>query len=69
MIKSKRNSTRSSSDPEYIIFNDRDEVFIGLICGYPDFSKNIDQAKPLQGQSKFETLKKLYTYKLEQIFI
>lgn len=56
-------------EPEYIIINDMDQVFVGLIGGEPDFSTNIDSAKVLQGQSKFETLKRYSWCKIEQVFI
>ncbi len=55
--------------PPYIILNERAQVYIGLIGGYPNFSDDLDEAKPLEGQAKFETLERVYHAKLEQIFI
>jgi len=54
---------------EFIIINSDAQVFTGLIRGYPNFSNNLDDAKPLEGQAKFETLKQCFKLDIEQIFI
>jgi len=56
-------------EPPYIIVTPEAQVFTGLIQGYPNFSHNWDEAKPLEGQAKFETLKRYSKIDLEQIFI
>ena len=56
-------------EPEYIILNDECEVFSGLKGGYPAFSKDINEAKPLRGQSKFDFMQRYHPYKIEQMFI
>lgn len=56
-------------EPEYIILDEFARVFAGCKYGYPYFSENIDDAKPLQGQSKFEFLKSYSHVDLEQIFL
>jgi hypothetical protein len=66
---SKRWVDPQSLEPKYIVINDMDQVFVGLMGGEPDFSTNIDSAKVLQGQAKFETLKRHSWYKIEQIFV
>ncbi len=58
-----------SLEPEYIIVDDRDRVFIGLDGGYPVFSDNISQAKPFRGQAKFDTLRRYSHVKIEQMFL
>lgn len=54
-------------EPEYIITDEKNSVFVGLIAGDMDFSVNVKMAKPFRGQSKFDTLKK-YNKNIEQIF-
>jgi len=58
-----------TESPSYIILNERAQVYTGLIGGYPNFSDDLDEAKPFEGQAKFETLKRVYHAKLEQMFI
>jgi len=58
-----------SLEPEYIIINDRDQVYVGLIGGEPNFSTNIDRARVFQGQAKFKTLKRYSWCKIEQVFL
>ena len=55
-------------EPEYIITDGKNSVFVGLIAGEMDFSINTKMAKPFRGQSKFDTLKK-YNKNIEQIFL
>lgn len=69
MKKSSRWIDPQPLEPEYIVVNEMDQVFVGLISGEPDFSINIDKAKVLQGQSKFETLRRHSWCKIEQVFI
>jgi hypothetical protein len=56
-------------EPKFIIIDDRDRVFTGLIGGYANFSYDIEEAKPLDGQEKFQTLKRFIKLPLEQIFL
>jgi hypothetical protein len=56
-------------EPEYIILNDECAVFSGLKGGYPVFSEDINEAKPLRGQSKFDFMKRYYPNKIEQMFL
>ena len=66
---SKRWVNPQSLEPEYIIINAKDQVFIGLSGGHPVFSDDVDQAKPFRGQSKFDMLKRYSHVKIEQMFI
>lgn len=66
---SKRWVNPQSLEPEYIIINEYDQAYVGLIGGEPDFSINVNEAKILQGQSKFETLRRYSWCKVEQIFV
>lgn len=57
-------------EPEYIIVDEQARVFAGLKEGHHIFSENIDEAKPLQGQSKFTYMQRCLPYsKLEQMFL
>ena len=55
--------------PSYIVLNEYDQVYTGLIQGYPNFSHDIDEAKILEGQAKFDTLKRFARIPLEQMFL
>jgi hypothetical protein len=56
-------------EPEFIILDERARVFAGCREGYPFFSDDLDEAKPLQGQEKFEFLQRNNHLKLEQMFL
>jgi hypothetical protein len=56
-------------EPEYIVLDERARVFAGLREGYPYYSEDLDEAKPLKGQTKFSTLQRSTFLKLEQMFI
>lgn len=57
------------NEPEYIILDEECKVFAGCRKGYPYFSDNMDDAKPLQGQEKFKFLQRRMLLKLEQMFL
>jgi hypothetical protein len=61
--------TRSPKPPEFILLNECAQVFIGLRKGYPAFSDNWDEAKPLQHPDQIKHLKYLTSYKLEIHYI
>lgn len=54
---------------EFIVMNDEAQVWIGLIVGKPVFSDKFDDAKPLSGVEKFDTLQQVYFSKLEKIWL
>lgn len=56
-------------EPEFIILDEFARVFAGCRNGYPYYSENMDEAKSLQGQSKFEFLRKYSHINLEQMFL
>jgi hypothetical protein len=61
-------------DPEYnpfIVMNENLEVWTGLLSGGRElsFSADMKDAKPLNFDSQFRTLRRLTTLKLEQIYI
>ena len=54
---------------EYIVMNDEAQVWIGLIAGKPIFSDNFNDAKPLSGVEKFDTLQQVHFSKLERLWL
>lgn len=54
---------------EYLILDEFARVFAGCREGYPFYSEDMDEAKPLKGQEKFVFLQKYSHFKLEQMFL
>lgn len=53
----------------FIVLDEFARVFAGCKHGYPHYSDDMDDAKPLQGQGKFDFLNKYSHITLEQMFI
>ena len=69
-VRRKRRPNRVSTPPkEFIVMNDEAQVWMGLIAGKPVFSDNFDDAKPLSGVEKFDTLQQVHFSKLEKIWL
>lgn len=56
-MKSILNKKLRVKDKEFIVLNDQAQVFIGLRGGYPVFSDNWDEAKPLYDIEQTKYLK------------
>jgi hypothetical protein len=56
-------------EPKFIVLDEYARVFAGCREGYPYYSDNMDEAKPLQGQAKFDFLRKYNHINLEQMFL
>ena len=69
MLRKFQNQEDQENEPFYLVLDEYARVFSGLRKGYPYFSENIDDAKPLQGQTKFDFLQRYSTIKLEQMFL
>jgi hypothetical protein len=65
----KKNKRDPEIELEYIIIDEQARVFSGLKEGYPVFSDNIDEAKPLKYQEAFNHMKRYHYNKLEQMFL
>jgi hypothetical protein len=65
----KKSRQEYEDEPEFIILDERARVFAGCREGYPFFSDDLDEAKPLQGQEKFEFLQRNNHLELEQMFL
>jgi len=57
------------TDPEYIIVDQNDKVYAGLIGGEAYFSEDLNDVKPLSGQLKFETMQRFCYQRISKIFI
>ena len=60
---------KQKPDPEFIVLNEYAQVFIGLREGYPAFSDNWDEAKPLQHPDQIKYLKHGTSHQLEIHYI
>ena len=58
-------------DPQFIVYNEFLQFFIGLSHGGTvlRFSDNYDDAKKLDGENQFYTLKRIYKFQLEKEYI
>ena len=65
----KKNKKEIKVEPEFIILDERARVFAGCREGYPFFSEDMNEAKPLQGQSKFDFMQRYHHLQLEQMFL
>jgi len=60
---------REPKPSEFIILNEYAQVFIGLLKGYPVFSDDWDEAKPLQNPNQIKHLKHGTSHQLEIYYI
>jgi hypothetical protein len=58
-------SKKQKKEPSFIVLNENAQVYMGLIGGYPEFSDNWDDAKPLYDIDQIKYLKHGTSYKLE----
>ena len=66
----KKSRQEYKDEPEYLVLDVYARVFAGLEKGGEyTFSENYDEAKPLQGQEKFDFMKRNSYLGLEQIFL
>lgn len=62
-------SKKSKQEPQFIVLNEYAQVFCGLQGGYPAFSDNLDEAKPLENDSQVKTIQRGTSFKLEKHFL
>ena len=66
----KKSRQEYEEEPEYLVLDVYARVFAGLEKGGESrFSENYDEAKPLQGQEKFDFMKRNSYLGLEQMFL
>lgn len=56
-------------EPAFIILNEAAQVFCGLKHGYPAFSDNLEDAKPLHRDSQIKTIQQGTSFQLEKYFL
>ena len=52
--------------PFYVI-NEYAQVFAGLKQGYPFFSDNVTEAKPIYNNEQFRSIRRGHIYKIERV--
>lgn len=62
-------SKKSKQEPQFIVLNEYAQVFCGLQGGYPAFSDNLDEAKPLENDSQIQMIQRGTSFKLEKHFL
>jgi hypothetical protein len=65
----KPKKSREPKLPEFIVLNEYCQVFCGCKGGYPAFSDNLDEAKPLVRDSQVRTIQQGTSFKLEKEYL
>lgn len=61
---------RKENEPEFYLLNENAEVFAGLKGGYPYFSHDWDEAKPLTNDNQVKMIKRgVYFNHLEKHYV
>lgn len=60
---------REPKPQEFILLNEYCQVFCGLKGGYPAFSDNLDEAKPLSNNEQVRMIQQGTNFKLEKEYI
>ena len=60
---------REPKPQEFILLNEYCQVFCGLKGGYPAFSDNLDEAKPLSNNEQVRMVQQGTNFKLEKEYI
>lgn len=61
--------TKQVKIPQFIVLNEYAQVFCGLQGGYPAFSDNIEEAKPLENDAQVSMIQRGTSFKLEKYFL
>lgn len=60
---------REPKPKKFIVLNEYAQVFCGLKGGYPAFSDEIDEAKPLENDNQVRMIQQGTPFKLEKYFL
>jgi hypothetical protein len=60
---------REAKPKRFILLNEYCQVYCGLQQGYPAFSDDLDEAKPLTNDSQVKTIQRGTSFKLEKYFL
>jgi hypothetical protein len=58
---------REPKPPEFIVINECAQVFMGMRRGYPAFSDDIDEARPIENEAQFRIIQQGTSFKLEKL--
>ena len=58
---------KAESKRPFYVMNEYAQVFAGLKGGYPHFSDNINEAKPIYNNEQFGCIKRGHLYKIERV--
>jgi hypothetical protein len=61
----KKRKPEEPKEPEFIVLNEYCQVFSGLNRGYPVFSDNLDEARPLTNLNQFKNVQYGTNFQLE----
>jgi hypothetical protein len=60
---------REPKPKQFIVLNEYCQVFCGLQGGYPAFSDNLDEAKPLERDSQIRLIQQGTSFRLEKEYL
>jgi hypothetical protein len=60
---------KKAKEPEFIILNEYCQCFSGLRGGYPVFSDDLNEARPLTNIEQFKKVQYGTSYKLEIVYV
>ena len=61
--------SKQQKEIQFIVLNEYAQVFCGLKGGYPSFSDNLEEAKPLSNDLQVKTIQRGTLFKLEKYFL
>jgi len=61
----KKRKPEGPKEPEFIVLNEYCQVFSSLSRGYPVFSDNLDEARPLTNLNQFKNVQYGTNFQLE----
>ena len=64
-MRTRKKKQPETKEPEFIVLNEYAQVFCGLRGGYPEFSDNWDEAKPLYNMNQVRSIQYGTLHKLE----
>jgi hypothetical protein len=58
-----------NTEPQFIVLNEYCQVFCGLRKGYPAFSDDMEEAKPIWNHEQFKRIQYGTNFKLEKMYL
>ena len=69
MKKLLNKKSKQPKEPQFIVFNEYAQVFCGLKGGYPAFSDDLDEAKPIENDNQVKMIQRGTSFKLEKYLL